>query len=1175
MTTSLDTLNYDKSVAANKLGIDTRELIPFKEDEFTAKGVLTQSTGRKDFSVLLTGLQAVQDIYTQLDPLIRGVATLDQLTTEAGWGQTEATDSKTQYYQQAKTTTEAWLTENADLLTKTTDTYSAGIPFYQYYVGDNSVYMSSLTTAKAGTLEDLDGTDGQFRGNFRLFLPWMHYSVAGYYFHPQFTIKAKKMSLDTYNKTATQYAVDSLMAALEESEKEITVEDESGNPKTETITIPGLFDEPADMSRYNTEGQMKKWVTEKIKSIMVPTLNPEDETYYDTPILEAYDVDMKVISVTDDSVGVAYKSGTLASFAVPAGKDGEYWFNVTFTRGNVEGEAPEDGSDWTTNYKHSATTNDGTEEHLTAKSHSEPFVAEFVNSAGYLTVVPETNGGQVYITLRRTNDDQNIYDAEIEDPTTVTATVTRRGVDGEGNRIDIVHEEEESGIVWDNREIPGNGFLIYEIEPDTTYNITVTVTYPERSGLGVDELKGTLKAAKGEPFDVKLVLTAKDAEGADLEDPTEAGEVYLTYADDGNTRVAENAAGDGYMVYPGTMIRLHAVPAPGYRFEKWTRNGELSDESGLLGETFSMNDSDMLDYTASILEIPASQANTFTAIFVAAEEFDGDEMEGAFLSNLQAIFPEGRALTRMGSGVGFDAAYGGNSDAFQSDWLEYEAFLTKDETALVLEGWYSSEFFDVRVIVADEAVTDVYEFSEDTNWTYIVKPDISALDQNEWKGYQVVEVEPGATQVVSILVQNNWTEDEIANEGKEVFRNIYTVTVTRRLDETKDADGNYEQEYKHWTNLNPQIILELDSVPGKKVATVNVAMADSRVTAGAFTLQLNTKAVVPVAEGEAVAFTGFCDANGTVMHDGTYGGEYMSVDKVNSNFKVEQTKVWSDGDNRYLHVTFASNAGNPVAVAGKDTIFLKLYLLKTDESAEAASDADLITALAVAEDGTNGLYDADFGELTYMTETESFLVTGDADEVTKVEGGVAIAEENRVVYLRLSDKYYISMFVYGRPDGANRITYNIHDLSAGEVDDTVTVNDLPVALGEKNWLHYVTAKGSFVISFHSPGFLRQETEEISVKTEDVPMGNIRLIGGDVDGNGYIDASDRQYLIMVMGGDVITNADFDADPTIEATGGSRGDVLFGDDYLHADLNDDDTVNAIDLGIVLNGIGKSGN
>jgi hypothetical protein len=76
------------------------------------------------------------------------------------------------------------------------------------------------------------------------------------------------------------------------------------------------------------------------------------------------------------------------------------------------------------------------------------------------------------------------------------------------------------------------------------------------------------------------------------------------------------------------------------------------------------------------------------------------------------------------------------------------------------------------------------------------------------------------------------------------------------------------------------------------------------------------------------------------MHDGTYGGEYMSVDKVNSNFKVEQTKVWSDGDIRYLHVTFASNAGNPVAVAGKDTIFLKLYLLKTDESAEAASDAD-------------------------------------------------------------------------------------------------------------------------------------------------------------------------------------------------------------------------------------------
>jgi alpha/beta superfamily hydrolase len=157
------------------------------------------------------------------------------------------------------------------------------------------------------------------------------------------------------------------------------------------------------------------------------------------------------------------------------------------------------------------------------------------------------------------------------------------------------------------------------------------------------------------------------------------------------------------------------------------------------------------------------------------------------------------------------------------------------------------------------------------------------------------------------------------------------------------------------------------------------------------------------------------------------------------------------------------------------------------------------------------------------------------------------------------------------PADAHDRTLVVH----GEVDDTVTVNDLPVALGEKNWLHYVTAKGSFVISFHSPGFLRQETEEISVKTEDVPMGNIRLIGGDVDGNGYIDASDRQYLIMVMGGDVITNADFDADPTIEATGGSRGDVLFGDDYLHADLNDDDTVNAIDLGIVLNGIGKSGN
>jgi hypothetical protein len=641
----------------------------------------------------------------------------------------------------------------------------------------------------------------------------------------------------------------------------------------------------------------------------------------------------------------------------------------------------------------------------------------------------------------------------------------------------------------------------------------------------------------------------------------EIGTVSITMADASNTPL--NELDNGFEVFPDTLVRLIAEPAAGHKFVKWTREGStaaaLDEESGLLGERYTFNDTEQTEYFSQILELPATQAGLYTAVFAEAEMLSEDAGL-AFLQGLTVEFPTDRNLVKDGN----DEVYPDNN--FDYEWLHYNVYLTKEETTAAIRPAYASDYTHVKYVIGEDRLGAYADFADAEFYEVAdYNADAGSTDYFTAADPILVSVEdPEVPQVLNILV----AENDLIGEATEPNYTIYTVTVHRRAaaEEWNETEGRYEPNFKEWETLNPQVILELDATTGKKQAMVNVYIAEARVSAGEFTLKMSKNVEV---DGKTVAgFEGFANIDGELLKDGTHNSDVITVNAGASHFAVDKVKVWTDEEDAvYMTLTFGSNAGNFVTVVGKKTMFFQFYIIKTDASTTGDTDSELLETLSVPTEYSSVLVDNYFGNLLYREETETLTDSEGSEVVAAAE----IREENRLVYIRRADKYYITAYVNGRPDGAHRTTFNVYDeVVVGDMvdEDSKTLNDLPIALQTGNKLFYTAANGSFIFVISSPGFIEHQTKSILVNNDNRSLMAINMVGGDVDGNGVIDAIDRNALIKVMDGDVITNDEVTEDVT--RGGGAAGDVRLGTKYYHADLNDDNVVNAFDLGVVLNGI-----
>ncbi len=438
-------------------------------------------------------------------------------------------------------------------------------------------------------------------------------------------------------------------------------------------------------------------------------------------------------------------------------------------------------------------------------------------------------------------------------------------------------------------------------------------------------------------------------------------------------------------------------------------------------------------------------------------------------------------------------------DAFNSLVPNYTLYLTKDEDRIELQPFFNSSKYDVTISGQAIATTAA----------------VGAVD----------DVDRTGTTFGAIVADGT----------------VIPIVVTDQKDAAKTTTYNITIRI---VEKNPQMLLELDAAVGTKISMLNVKAANAAFLSGVFTIDLNNDVSVDTAN--ISGFEGFGRESGMVLADGEYATAADICKNLSPTVKIESLKVSNGG--KTLQVTFASADGTPVITTDDQAILFKLFLVKTDASnTNNDTDAQLLQTMEINKAAGNNAMSEKF-----FSDTMNYVEEVNGAAATPVE------EQDRLVVLKLADKYVIVGYVTARPNN-ERVYFNVVDVLNGANEQ---LNDAKLFLEEHGKLLYRAGQGEYMLEIRSPGFLAQTTNKLTVATEGVDLNAMTLIAGDVNDDGVIDAADRTALVNALGGTVVAGDLTDI-----------GGYVLGDDgavKTYADLNDDGVVNALDLGKVLRGI-----
>lgn len=628
----------------------------------------------------------------------------------------------------------------------------------------------------------------------------------------------------------------------------------------------------------------------------------------------------------------------------------------------------------------------------------------------------------------------------------------------------------------------------------TAYTVTVTSVFEGEGLLADATATATASPVAGDPMPITMDKAQK-TEG-NVATYTN-GKVELTY---------NGSPIDFDAVRENFLVRLYAKPAAGFKFTGWARAATTGGDTPSLddAESFSFEDTTITNSTANPLILKVSEASTITPTFAAVA---ADVVEGKpKLQNLTVTQPSGRRLIQ-------EDMTAENYDSFDSKKTNYTVYLTGEETVVKLAPYFATDLYKLY-----------YSFNGATDTEYTVteapagSPDITRV------GDDISLTLPAGTTPENVtlkLVPKDNTAGDVATLGT-----TYTVALQR-------VAGN------------PQMMLELDAAKATKLSYLSVRVRNAAFESGDFSINLTEKSVTPSGGGEAVAnagFASFADLGGAALAANTYDAATVCKNP-SALISIDKYEITNGG--KTLNVTLSSKDGTPVTFDDKGEILFKVALLQNDAAMEnSLIDQDLLPTIEINEAGEKN------------TMSETFFSGGlDFAKTVPVEG-TAIDEENRLVYLKVMDKYNITAFINARPNN-KLVTFNIYD-RMNDVNEKINDNAILLEAGGK--LLYKTGDGAYRIEILSNGFLPYVKDGLKIEGGRLDLDSVALIAGDVDGNGVIDAADRTAIVKAL------------DAAVSAEDGS---CTIGDATYYADFNDDLKINAKDLGKVIRNIVATAN
>lgn len=365
----------------------------------------------------------------------------------------------------------------------------------------------------------------------------------------------------------------------------------------------------------------------------------------------------------------------------------------------------------------------------------------------------------------------------------------------------------------------------------------------------------------------------------------------------------------------------------------------------------------------------------------------------------------------------------------------------------------------------------------------------------------------------TITVANGQAVELVLTRGT----NVTTYTINVKIPDSIEAD--------------PHIYGELTPRVSENTSLLSVYAVNADVISATITFDLTY-----VGTNDTDAFQGFAKKDGTLLTNASYE---LSKDAnasfgLDTDFSLDTLK--SDG--QFLSVTVTPKVGKVVSIGAVPRNILTVYLLNNGKY--EGTPAEMVTTLTVRPElDDNGIINGIFGTTAYL---DGYL------EVRDVMGVDAEADKATLAYVTNANIEHTIYMTINHDSNNSRVVHEMLTEGGDQVKGSLGY------VIDKDVEYQFLGNGTYKMRISAAGYKTLETANIDLSAEPNEFGvsfrTMKLLEGDLDGDDSIDAADRFKLITTLNQRVANTGD--------------GFVIVGTESIYSDYNDDDVINALDLG-----------
>lgn len=330
---------------------------------------------------------------------------------------------------------------------------------------------------------------------------------------------------------------------------------------------------------------------------------------------------------------------------------------------------------------------------------------------------------------------------------------------------------------------------------------------------------------------------------------------------------------------------------------------------------------------------------------------------------------------------------------------------------------------------------------------------------------------------------------------------------------------------------DPHIYGELTPRVSENTSLVSVYAVNADVISATITFDLT---YVGIADTDA--FQGFSKTDGTLFNNIAYelssdADAFMDLD---SDFSIDTLK--SNG--KFLSVTVSPKNGNPVSIGATPRNILTVSLLNNGDY--EGTTVDMVSTIEVRPElDDNGSVLGNFGSVAYL---DGYF------EVRDRQGADAEGDKATLSYITNANITHTIYMTINHDSNNSRVVHEMLTEGGDQVKGSLGY------VIDKDVEYQFLGNGTYKMRISAAGYKTLVTADIDLSAEPNEFGvsfrTMKLLEGDLDGDDSIGAEDRFKLITTLNQRVANTGD--------------GFVIVGTESIYSDYNDDDVINALDLG-----------